>query len=320
MTLHAAVDFGRVCVSLERRAECPSRAPANLSQNRPTTMTTEAPDGPASPTPTTVIAPRSGWELINLRELLQYRDLFYFMVKRDIKARYAQTILGFGWAVLRPVTTALLFSGVFGALAKIPSDGVPYPLFSYVGLLPWTYFSSSLGTATTSLVGNQMITKVYFPRMVVPMSSVLSNLVDLGIAMLLVVPMLIYYGITPAPTVLLLPFIVGLMVLTAAGAGMWLSALAVQYRDVKFASAFLISLLMYAAPVAWPASLVPDEYRLLYGLYPIAGAVEGFRAVIIRSTPVPWDLLAAGTVGALILFVSGMLYFRRREHLYADVF
>lgn len=276
----------------------------------------------------TVIEPASGIRLVDFRELLAYRDLFYFMVWRDVKARYAQTVLGFAWAILRPVLTTLVLSGVFGYAAKIGSDGIPYPLFAYAATVPWTYFSSSLSTSSNSLVGNAMLSKVYFPRLVIPMTPVLSNLVDFVIAMVLVVPIIGFFHFssgydfhfTLTPGLATLPLLVLLMVLTASGLGMWLSSLAIQYRDVKFAISFMTSLLMYAAPVVWPVSLLPAEYRLLYGLYPMAGVIEGFRSALTGATPFPWDLLAMGSLSASAVWLSGALYFRFREHAFADVF
>lgn len=278
----------------------------------------------SSPTPSsrkkvTVIQPHRGWVAIDWNELLGYRDLLYFMLRRDIKARYAQSILGFGWAIIRPVLSMIIFSVVFGRLAKIDGDGLPYPLFSYVGLVPWTYFAAAVSSSTGSLVGNPLLAKVYFPRLIIPLSPVFSNLVDFGIACLLIAPLMIYYGYSPPITILFLPLLVLLMVITAAGIGIWLSALAVQYRDVRFASSFFVSLLMYAAPVAWPASEVPNQFRWLYGLYPMAGVIEGFRALVISANPIPVDLLLSGSLSAIFIFLSGTVYFSHREHMYADV-
>ncbi len=279
---------------------------------------------PTSPTSTPtprvrVIAPRKRLELIDLGELWEYRDLFYFMVRREIRSRYAQTVLGFGWAIVRPTVTMLLMSVVFGGLAKIQSDGVPYPLFSFAALLPWTFFSSATSTAAGSLVGNSMISKVYFPRLIVPMTPVLSNLVDFAIASVIMAVLMIYYGTVPTAGIVVLPLLILLMVLTATGIGMWFSALAVQFRDLKYAMTFVVQLMMYAAPVVWAASAIPEKYRLLYGLYPMAGVIEGFRSALLGTNPMPLDLLASGTASALVIFISGAMYFRHREHLFADV-
>lgn len=267
-----------------------------------------------------IIEPRRGWQLIDWRELREYRDLLYFLVWRDIKVLYKQTILGFSWAIIRPLFSMIVFSIVFGGLAKVPSDGVPYPLFSFAALLPWTYFSTSMTNSTNSLITNaNMLTKVYFPRLIVPSVPVLANLVDFGIASVLLAGMMIWYRVMPTLNALFLPVLLILMVLTAAGIGMWLSALAIQYRDVKHATEFISQILMYAAPVVWPASLIPAKYRLLYGLYPMAGVIEGFRSSLLRTGPMPWDLISMGAISATLIAVTGALYFRRMERTFADV-
>lgn len=268
----------------------------------------------------TIIEPGTGWQLIDWRELREYKDLFYFLVWRDIKVLYKQTILGFAWAIIRPVLAMIVFSIVFGRLAQVPSDGVPYPIFSYVALLPWTYFSTAMTSSTQSLITNaNMLTKIYFPRLIIPMTPVLAGLVDFGIAFLVLGVLMLWYGIAPTWNVLFLPLLILLMILTASGIGMWLSALAIQYRDVRFAIQFIAQLLMYAAPVVWPVSLVPEQFRLLYGLYPIAGVIEGFRSSLLGTTPMPWDLILMGMLSAAMIAVAGALYFRRMERIFADV-
>ena len=275
----------------------------------------------------TVIEPRSGWQAIDWRELWEYRDLFYFLVWRDVKVLYKQTVLGFSWAIIRPVFSMIVFSVVFGGLASVPSDGVPYPIFSYAALLPWTYFSAAMTSATSSLVANaNMMTKVYFPRLVIPMTPVLAGLVDFSVASLVLGVLMLAYGIAPTVYSLLLPLLVVLMVLSATGIGMWLSALTIQYRDVKYAVQFMAQLLMYAAPVVWPVSLITEKFpewsetvRLIYGLYPMAGVIEGFRAALLGTTAMPWDLIGMGTLSAVLLVVSGAFYFRRMERIFADV-
>jgi lipopolysaccharide transport system permease protein len=268
----------------------------------------------------TIIEAKKGWQVIGWRELRQYRDLFYFLVLRDIKVLYKQTVLGFAWAILQPVFSMIVFSIVFGRLAQMPSDGIPYPLFSYAALVPWTYFNGALNGSTGSLISNAgMLSKVYFPRLIIPMTPVLAKLVDFVVALAIVGVLMLWYRTPPTPAVLLLPLLVLLMVLTAAGMGMWLSALSIQYRDIRFAMPFVSQLLMYAAPVVWPVSLVPTEYRLLYGLYPMAGVIEGFRAALLGSTPMPWDLIGMGTLSALLIVVSGAFYFRHMERIFADV-
>jgi lipopolysaccharide transport system permease protein len=268
----------------------------------------------------TIIEPKQGWQLINWQELREYKDLFYFLVWRDIKVLYKQTILGFAWAIIRPFFSMIVFSIVFGRLAQVPSDGVPYPIFAYTALVPWTYFSTAMASSTQSLISNAgMLSKVYFPRLVIPMTPVLAKLVDFAIAFLLLGILMIWFGIGPTWNALLLPLLIVLMILTASGIGMWLSALAIQYRDVRFAIQFIAQLLMYAAPVVWPASLIPQQYRLLYGLYPMVGVIEGFRSALLGTTPMPWDLILLGSFSAIVIALSGALYFRRLERIFADV-
>jgi lipopolysaccharide transport system permease protein len=273
-----------------------------------------------TPTPQVIIEPKKGWQVINWHDLIAYRDLFYFLVKRDIKVIYSQTILGFAWAILQPVFSMIVFSVIFGKLAQMPSDGVPYPLFSYAALVPWTYFSSAISSSTQSLISNSnMLSKVYFPRLVIPMTPVVAKLGDFTIALTIVGLLMLWYRTPPTWNVLFLPLLILLMMATAAGAGMWLSALAIQYRDVRFAMNFVTQLLLYAAPVVWPVSLVPEQFRLIYGLYPMAGVIEGFRAALLGSTSMPWDLIGMGTLCATTLVISGMFYFRSMERIFADV-
>ena len=258
--------------------------------------------------------------LIDWPELWRYRDLFYFLVWRDVKTRYAQSILGVGWAVIQPVFSMVVFTIVFGNLAQVSSDGVPYALFSYAALVPWTYFSGALTASSSSLISSSnMITKVYFPRLVIPLAPVLGKLVDFAIAMLILFGLMVAFGYAPTIWILFLPVLILLMMLTASGMGMWLTALAIQYRDVNYAMNFVVQLLMYAAPVVYPASSVPDQYRVLYGLFPMAGVIEGFRSALLGANPMPWDLIIPGAITALIIFTTGALYFRRMERYFADV-
>jgi lipopolysaccharide transport system permease protein len=271
-------------------------------------------------TPQTVIEPPSGWQLIDLEELWKYRDLFYFLVWRQIKTRYAQSILGVGWAVIQPVFNMIVFTVIFGNMAKIASEGVPYAIFSYTALVPWTYFANSLTQSGSSLISaRNMITKVYFPRLIIPLAPVLAKLLDFGIAMLLLFGLMVYFGIAPTIWALALPLMVLLMILTASGVGMWLTAMAIQYRDVKYALSFGVRILMYASPVVYAASEVPGRFRLLYGLNPMAGVIEGFRAALLGTRGMPWDLLAVGTASAMVIFLTGALYFKRMERVFADV-
>ncbi len=267
-----------------------------------------------------VIKPVSGWQLVDLRELWDYRDLFYFLVWREIKVRYAQSVLGVGWAVVQPLFFMVVFTVVFGRLAKIESDGIPYAVFSYTALVPWAYFSTALTDAAGSLVTNtNLLTKVYFPRLILPLSAVIGKLVDFVIAGTLVAGVLLWYKIVPTVWILTLPVLVVLMMVTAAGIGMWLTALAVQYRDVKYAMSFILQGGMYASPVVYPVSAIPEEYRLVYAINPMVGVIEGFRSAIIGVNPMPWDLIAIGGGISLLVLITGTFYFRRSERNFADV-
>jgi len=271
-----------------------------------------------------VIKPRSGWQLIDWKEIIEYRDLFYFLVKRDVLAIYKQTVLGFTWAIIRPVFSMIVFSVIFGGLAKIPSDGIPYPIFSYVALIPWTYFGSAMNTSTQSLIsGKGIFTKVYFPRLIIPLTPVLSKLVDFAIAFVILFGLMAWYGISPTFNIVFLPILILMMMLTASGIGMWLSAMAIQYRDIPQGVGFFSQLLMYAAPVVWPLSLLKDRFgesaTLVYGIYPMIGVIEGFRSALLGHNPMPWALIGIGTVSALVMFISGTLYFKRKERIFVDV-
>lgn len=277
-------------------------------------------ESPAHPSPTTRIGPSRGWRLVNLRECLDYRDLFGFLVRRDITVHYKQTILGYLWAIFNPLFSMLVFTVIFGLILKMPSDGVPYPLFSFTALLPWTYFSQSLSASTSSLIsGANLFTKVYFPRIFIPLVPVVSKLMNFGIGFAFLILLLLWYRITPSLQILFLPLLVMIMMLTSAGLGLLLSALAIQYRDVQHGMQFAIQVLMYAAPIVWPVSKLPDAARLWYGLYPMAGVIEGFRSVLLGTRPMPWDLVAMGSITAVACFVIGVMYFRRSEKRFADV-
>ncbi len=282
-----------------------------------------------SSVPVTVIEPPTAWELVDWAELLQYRDLYVFLVWRSVKIRYAQSAIGIGWAVIQPVLSMVMFTVIFGNLVKVSSEGAPYAVFSFVALVPWTYFANAVTESTGSLLSNAgMISKVYFPRLILPLSAVAAKLVDFSIAMTLLMGLMMWYGIWPTVGVVMLPPLVLLMMLTAAGLGMWLTALAIQYRDVQHAIGFVVQLLMYAAPVVYPASLINERYemfgsvinlQLLYALNPMVGVIEGFRSALLGTRPMPWDFLAVGTGVSVLVAVTGLLYFRRREHLFADV-
>lgn len=275
---------------------------------------------PSSPLRQVIIKPKTGWQLIGWHELIEYKDLFYFLILRDVKALYKQTILGFSWAILRPFITMIIFQLVFSKLAKISTDGSPGPIFYYSGLVPWMYFSNSLTKSTNSLIaGAGMFTKVYFPRLVLPIVPCLASLVDFAIAMTITFMLLLVYGLTPTIWILFLPVLILIMFLTAAGLGLWLSAMAIQYRDVPYGVQFLASILMWVAPVIWSTNQLPDKYRIYYGLYPMAGVIEGFRSALYGINPMPWDLIGMGSISAIFLFITGAYYFKRKERYFADV-
>ncbi len=268
----------------------------------------------------TTIAPPSGWIDLNLRELWDYRELLYFFVWRDLKVRYKQTAIGAAWAVLQPFLTMVVFSLFFGRLARIPSDGLPYPIFYYSALLPWMYFAGALQNATNAMVENErVITKVYFPRLLLPLAAVVSGLVDFAIGFVVFLGMLLYYGIAPGPAFALLPFFLLLAVLTALAVGLWLSALNAVYRDVRYVLPFLIQFWMFASPVAYPASLIPERWRWLYGLNPMAGVIEGFRWALAGRGEPSGLLLTASFVALLLLAAGGVAYFQKMEATIADV-
>jgi len=266
------------------------------------------------------IEPASSWPALGLRELWEYRELLYFLTWRDIKVRYKQTALGAAWAVIQPFFLMVVFSLFFGRLAGVPSDGVPYPIFSFCGLLPWQLFANSLTQSSNSLVGSQnLITKVYFPRLVVPISAVLGGLVDFAISFVILLGMLFYYGIVPGWQIVALPGLMILAVLTALAVGLWLSALNVQYRDVRYTINFLVQFWLFATPVAYPSSIVPEKWRAVYGLNPMVGVVDGFRWALLGRPQSPGVLLLVSTVVVLLLLAGGLYYFRRMEQQFADI-
>ncbi|NVJ86798.1 MAG: ABC transporter permease [Algoriphagus sp.] len=257
--------------------------------------------------------------MVDFKELWRYKDLLYFLTLRGIKARYAQSILGVSWAIIQPLFTTVVFTLVFGGLAKVDSDGMPYILFSYLALWPWNYFSGTLTESANSLIQNaNMITKVYFPRMVLPLSALLSKMLDFTIAFVVVIFMLIYFKQVPGWGVLFTPLLILQLLMCSLGIGMFLSALAVKYRDVKHALTFLVQLLLYAAPVVYSTSAVPVEYQKIYILNPMVGVIEGFRAAFLNR-PMPWDWIWPGSIVAVVVFVFGMMYFRKMERTFADV-
>lgn len=269
--------------------------------------------------PVFVIRPTKGWRFLDLREMWAYRELVYFLTWRDIKVRYKQTAIGVAWVVLQPLAMMVVFTLFFGRLAKVPSEGVPYPLFAYAGLLPWQLFSRTLSESTNSLLTDQrLITRVYFPRIIVPLATTLAATLDFVIAAGLLIALMFIYGITPGAAVVWLPLFVGLMLVTALGVGFWLSALNVEYRDVMYIVPFLNQFWLFVTPVVYPSSLVPEKWRMLYGLNPMTGVVEGFRWALLGVGEGPLPMLAASTLVAVSLFISGIIWFRRRERTFVD--
>ena len=268
----------------------------------------------------TRISPAKSWPGIELRELWDYRELLYFLTWRDLKVRYKQTALGAAWAVIQPLFMMLVFSLFFGRLAGVPSDGIPYPVFTFCALLPWQLFAHALTESSNSLVGNQnLITKVYFPRLVVPMSAVLGGLVDFAIAFVILLGMLAFYGLVPGWQIVALPAFVLLAVMTALAVGLWLSALNVQYRDVRYTINFLVQFWLFATPVAYPSSIIPAQWRVVYGLNPMVGVVEGFRWSLLGKPESPSAVVLVSTIVVVTLLVGGLFYFRRMEQQFADV-
>jgi len=268
----------------------------------------------------TILKPSTGWAALNLRDLWLYRELIFFMTWRDLKVRYKQTLLGASWAILKPFLTMVVFSIFFGNLAKVPSDGVPYPIFSYTALIPWTLFSKALQDASRSLVANShMITKVYFPRMILPLSSVIAGVVDFFIAFIVLLGMMVFFHIIPTAKIWVLPFFLLLALITAVGVGLWLSALNVLFRDINYILPFLTQFWMYLTPIAYPSSMVPLKWRVIYALNPMVGVVDGFRWALLGTGQPPGVVAMVSSIVALLLLISGMFFFRRMERLFADM-
>jgi homopolymeric O-antigen transport system permease protein len=268
----------------------------------------------------TLIVPAAGWPRFNLGELWAYRELLYFLVWRDLKVRYKQTALGLGWAVLQPTLTMVVFSIFFGKLARMPSDGIPYPIFSFAGLVPWTFFSYGLSQSANSLVADQqLVRKVYFPRLAIPTATVLSGVVDFALAFVVLIGMMLLYGLFPDLRGLWIVPLLLLALVTALGVGLWLAALNVQYRDVRYTIPFLTQLWLLATPIAYPSSLLTEPWRTLYGINPMAGVVEGFRWALLGSGTAPGPIILVSSLAALLLLLSGAFYFRRMEDSFADL-
>jgi len=269
--------------------------------------------------PTITIRPSPGWAPVNLRELWVYRELLYFLTWRDVKVRYKQTLLGFAWAILQPFMMMVVFTIFFGNLAKIPSEGIPYPLFSYTALLPWTLFAEGVTRSTNSLiVGAALVQKVYCPRLVLPLSGIISPMVDFAIAFTILIALMFYFGYLPTVRILSLPLFLLLAIMTSLAAGMWLSAINVRYRDVRFAVPFLVQLWLFASPVVYGSSLIPEQFQVLYGLNPMAGVIEGFRWALLGTNP-PGALMTVSVIIVIFLLISGMFFFQRMEKTFADV-
>jgi lipopolysaccharide transport system permease protein len=274
----------------------------------------------AAPAPHFRIQPSRGWASLQLRELWEYRELIYFLAWRDIRVRYKQTVLGAAWAIVQPFFTMVIFSLFFGYLAQIPSDGLPYPIFSYAALVPWTFFANSLIQASNGMVQHsRLIKKVYFPRLALPLGKTLAGVIDFVIAFVVLLLMMLAYGIAPTLNSLWLPFFLLLALITSLGVGLWLAAMNVQFRDVVYVTPFLVQLWMFATPIAYPSSLLPEPWRTLYGLNPMVGVIEGFRWALLGVESAPGPIVAVSSLVALALLVSGAFYFRRLERTFADV-
>jgi lipopolysaccharide transport system permease protein len=270
--------------------------------------------------PETVIRPLTGWAPLRLRELWEYRELLFFFVWRDIKVRYKQTLLGVAWAIMQPLFAMLIFTIFFGRLARIPSDNIPYPLFSYAALVPWMYFANALIQSSNSLIEHErIITKVYFPRVILPMAAVLSGLLDFAIAFVLLLVLLVFYGVMPMLSILAIPLLVVFAAATALGVGLWLSALNVQYRDVRYVVPFMVQFWMFATPVVYPTSLVPAQWRPLYGLNPMVGVIDGFRWALFGRAPESLLVPLVSVIAVVVVLIGGLYYFQRMEETFADI-
>ena len=266
------------------------------------------------------IGPSRGWVPLKLRDLWEYRELVYFLTWRDIKARYKQTFFGAAWAILQPFLTMLIFSVVFGRLAHVPSDGIPYPIFAYAALVPWAFFANGVSQSSNSLVANaELIRKVYFPRLAMPIASVLGGMVDFMLAFVVLLAMMLYYGKAPTGNVVWLPLLGLLALVTALGVGLWLSTLNVQYRDIRHAVPFLVQVWLFATPIAYPSSLLSEPWRTLYGINPMVGVVEGFRWALLGTRTAPGPMIVVSALVSVMIMVSGGFYLRRMERTFADV-
>lgn len=268
----------------------------------------------------TVIRPKKGWQTLNLKELINCRELLFFLAWRDIKVRYKQTVLGVAWAIIQPFFTMVIFSLFFGRLAKIPSEGIPYPIFSYAALVPWTFFANGLNQASNSLVGSaNLIKKVYFPRLAIPIASVLAGVVDFILSFIVLIGMMTYFGFFPTYNVLWLPLFLLLALTTSLGVSLWFSALNVEFRDVRYTIPFLTQFWLFSTPIAYPSSLLSEPWKTIYGINPMVGVVDGFRWALLGTSTPPGLAMIVSAAAALILLISGAFYFRRMEKNFADV-
>jgi len=299
-------------------------SPQHPGASAPQPLCSSAPQHPCSPPPTVVIEPTRGWASLQLRAVWEYRELLYFLVWRDLKVRYKQTVLGALWIILQPVVSIVVFSVLFGGLLKVPSGDVPYPIFAYAALLPWNYFASSLTRSSTSVVGSaHLITKVYFPRLIIPSAGVLAGLVDFAIAFLVLLGLMVYYRVAPTMAMVWLPAFLLLALLTALGFGLWLAALNVRFRDINYLIPFLVQIWMYLTPVIYGSTLIPERFRFLLGLNPMTGVVEGFRWALLGNqladAQAPGVLFAISIAITLLVLVSGTIFFQHTEETFADI-
>ena len=272
------------------------------------------------PTPGILIEAPRRWEALDLRELWRYRELLYFLAWRDVKVRYKQTAIGAAWAILQPFLTMVVFSIIFGELLEVPSDGVPYPVFAYAALLPWNFFAGALTRSGNSLIADtNLISKVYFPRLILPLSAVMSLILDFAVAFVILLLMMLFYHIVPGVAVVTLPLFLLLALMTALACGVWLSAVNIKYRDVAYVIPFLTQFWLFITPVAYPSTIIPEPWRVFYGLNPMAGVVEGFRWALLGKQQLSWDLVLISFLVVIPLLVGGLFYFRRMEHEFADV-
>jgi len=275
---------------------------------------------PTPSLPSLRIEPPNRWPSINFRELWEYRELLYFLTWRDIKIRYKQTVLGAAWAIIQPVFMMIVFSLFFGKLAKVPSDGIPYPVFAFCALLPWQLFAHAVSESSNSVVGNQhLITKVYFPRLVIPIASVLTGFIDFLVSLVVLIGLILWFGLVPGWRIIALPGFILLAICTALAVGLWLSALSVQYRDVRYLIGFLVQFWLFATPVAYPSSIIPQQWRAVYALNPMAGVVEGFRWALLGRSSALGSMLWVSASVVLVTLVGGFYYFRRMEQEFADI-